>query len=63
MTATPAPPTWLLEAEAALRADLPSWFTDFAPPPDPQRRSAVLIEDVMQRLRGKAVARQQFLRA
>ena len=40
MTATPAPPTWLLEAEAALRADLPSWFTDFAPPPDPQRRSA-----------------------
>ncbi|UTT65648.1 CoA pyrophosphatase [Janibacter sp. CX7] len=40
---TPAPPTWLLEAEAALRADLPSWFTDFAPPPDPQRRSAVLM--------------------
>lgn len=37
------PPAWLLGAEAALRADLPGWFTQFAPPEDPPRRSAVLM--------------------
>lgn len=37
------PPSWLLGAEASLRADLPVWFTQFAPPGDPLRRSAVLM--------------------
>lgn len=43
MTAPSVPPSWLLEAEDALRADLPGWFTQFAPPSDPPRRSAVLM--------------------
>ena len=43
MTAPFVPPSWLLEAEGALRADLPGWFTQFAPPSDPPRRSAVLM--------------------
>lgn len=38
-----APPAWLLRAEENLRADLPEWFTRFAPPADPPRRSAVLM--------------------
>ena len=37
------PPEWLLRAEGNLRADLPGWFTQFAPPQDPPRRSAVLM--------------------
>ncbi|WP_084349244.1 NUDIX hydrolase [Janibacter limosus] len=37
------PPSWLLGAEAALHADLPGWFSQFAPPSDPPRRSAVLM--------------------
>lgn len=37
------PPAWLLDAETSLRADLPGWFTQFAPPDDPPRRSAVLM--------------------
>lgn len=50
MTGSPAPdadvdgpPEWLLRAEDNLRGDLPEWFTRFAPPVDPARRSAVLI--------------------
>lgn len=37
------PPEWLLGVADRLRADLPEWFTSFAPPPDPARRSAVLM--------------------
>lgn len=37
------PPEWLLQAEDSLRGDLPEWFTSFAPPADPERRSAVLM--------------------
>lgn len=43
MSTPQAPPAWLLGAEAALRSDLPGWFTQFAPPPAPARRSAVLM--------------------
>lgn len=43
MTAHPIAPDWLLRAESELRADLPEWFTQFAPPEDPPRRSAVLM--------------------
>lgn len=43
MNAPPDPPEWLLRAESALHADLPGWFTQFAPPSDPPRRSAVLM--------------------
>lgn len=39
----PSAPAWLLEAEAALHADLPDWFTRFAPPEEVERRSAVLM--------------------
>ena len=38
-----AAPDWLLTAEDSLRADLPGWFTQFAPPEAPPRRSAVLM--------------------
>lgn len=38
-----SPPPWLVRAEDALRADLPQWFTRFAPPERPERRSAVLM--------------------
>lgn len=37
------PPDWLLEAEDRLLADLPDWFTRFAPPSDVERRAAVLM--------------------
>lgn len=37
------PPPWLLRAEDALRADPPHWFSRFAPPEEPERRSAVLM--------------------
>lgn len=37
------PPEWLLRVADSLRADLPEWFTSFAPPADPARRSAVLM--------------------
>lgn len=44
MTAVDAePPEWLRLTESALHADLPEWFTTFAPPADPPRRSAVLM--------------------
>ncbi len=36
-------PTWLTGLEARLLADLPSWFTQFAPPDSPPRESAVLM--------------------
>ncbi|WP_435200428.1 NUDIX hydrolase [Janibacter sp. GS2] len=38
-----SPPEWLLRTERALRAAPPEWFTTFRPPPDPARRSAVLM--------------------
>lgn len=37
------PPEWLRQSVEALHADLPEWFTRFAPPNDPPRRSAVLV--------------------
>ena len=43
MTTSSGPPDWLLGAESTLRADLPDWFTRFAPPGDAARRSAVLM--------------------
>ncbi|WP_082566982.1 NUDIX hydrolase [Janibacter sp. Soil728] len=43
MSTSSVPPEWLLEAETSLRADLPGWFTQFAPPSAAKRRSAVLM--------------------
>lgn len=37
------PPIWLVQAIPTLLADLPDWFTRFAPPEDVTRRSAVLM--------------------
>lgn len=38
-----SPPPWLTGIRAALDADPPHWFTQFAPPEQPRRRSAVLV--------------------
>lgn len=43
MSTAVVPPEWLLAAESSLRADLPGWFTQFAPPSGAPRRSAVLM--------------------
>lgn len=43
MTDLGRPPEWLLRAEETLRAEQPAWFTDFAPPEEVARRSAVLM--------------------
>lgn len=40
---TPTPPAWLSRVRPALEADLPAWFAEFTPPPEPKRRSAVLL--------------------
>lgn len=38
-----AAPPWVRGAEQELLADLPEWFTRFAPPADVQKRAAVLM--------------------
>jgi 8-oxo-dGTP pyrophosphatase MutT (NUDIX family) len=38
-----APPEWLPRVRATLDQDMPAWFAQFRPPPDPPRRSAVLL--------------------
>lgn len=37
------PPGWLTSVRAAVTARPPEWFTTHAPPPNPRRRSAVLV--------------------
>ena len=37
------PPQWLSRVRPALEAEVPEWFAEFVPPPNPQRRSAVLL--------------------
>lgn len=37
------PPQWVEQVIPSLLADLPDWFTRFAPPADTRRRSAVLM--------------------
>lgn len=38
-----APPAWLQRVRPALESHAPEWFTTFEPPPNPARRSAVLM--------------------
>ncbi|MDO5626794.1 MAG: NUDIX domain-containing protein, partial [Mobilicoccus sp.] len=37
------PPTWLTSVAPAVQEQLPDWFAEFVPPPNPRRRSAVLM--------------------
>ncbi len=36
-------PAWLSRIAPAVQGQLPDWFREFAPPPDPPQRSAVLV--------------------
>lgn len=36
-------PEWMTRVRPALDAELPAWFAEFVPPPNPRRRSAVLM--------------------
>ncbi len=38
-----SPPDWLTRVRPALERELPEYFATFEPPPDPRRRSAVLM--------------------
>lgn len=40
---TPQIPTWLTRASIQITTEKPAWFTQFTPPPQPQRRASVLM--------------------